>query len=215
MPLWVLREESEYDARVLQSVYTENEYGLPADMVGWRVLDVGACFGAFARLAAERGAIVTAYEPNPQSFSLLTRNTARTPGVVCYRQAVGVRQEKGVLVLRDDPAGCNLFGGDGGIEVDVVAFADAVREAGDGGVVDLVKIDAEGAEYGIIDETPAEVWAKVRQLAVEFHANYVPEWERHSEECRKKMAGLGFREVGWDVTHKERGWYRLGRWERE
>jgi len=223
MPAWVLRPGG-HDQAVLDAVYSANEYQLPADMTDWSVLDIGACFGAFSRLCAERGAAVVAYEPCPESYSLLVRNTAGL-AVARTNAAVAAAAGKASLTRTEDPAGRNVFGVGGGAgdgdEVDVVEFGDAVfwaSDRGDGrgvdGPVDLVKIDAEGAEYAIIEGTPADVWQKVRRLAVEFHGSYVPDWEARSEACRRRLAALGFREVAWLETHKGKGWYRLGKWER-
>ena len=35
--------------------------------------------------------------------------------------------------------------------------------------VDLVKLDCEGAEIEIIEQTPPQLWSKVRQITIEFH----------------------------------------------
>jgi len=55
------------------------------------------------------------------------------------------------------------------------------------GIVDLVKIDVEGAEYSIIAETPPEIFGRIKLLAVEYH--HVP---GHSpDELVEKLTAAG------------------------
>src|SRR5829696_1747953 len=54
---------------------------------GETVVDIGGNIGAFAMLAASRGARVRSYEPHPDSFEHMQRNTARWR-VECHQAAV-------------------------------------------------------------------------------------------------------------------------------
>lgn len=63
------------DQRIVDSVYNDNVYRLPADITGRRVMDFGANIGAFSILCAERGADrVFAFEPEPSNYQLLLRH---------------------------------------------------------------------------------------------------------------------------------------------
>jgi hypothetical protein len=41
--------------------------------------------------------------------------------------------------------------------------------------VALLKLDCEGSEYDIIQATPREVWQRIREIRMEYHAGRVDE----------------------------------------
>jgi FkbM family methyltransferase len=145
------------------------EYDLPGFVPGpWeRVADIGANVGIFSVLAADRGAAVTAFEPHPENFTWLRRNTAPW-GVDCRRAAVVGRVPAGGEVsLVDAGASTAHHVGEPGatsMAVPAVSFAELVRER-----YDLVKLDVEGAEFEIVEATPLDVLAAVPRLVAEVH----------------------------------------------
>lgn len=68
----------------------EGEYESGHDGSDLTVLDIGANVGSFALWALRRwpGSIVHSYEPNPETFALLARNTVRSRRVHCINAAV-------------------------------------------------------------------------------------------------------------------------------
>lgn len=206
----------DYDRAVWRSVMELNEYRLPDDMRGMCVLDVGGNAGFFARAVAERNGFVTSYEPDRANVALYDENTRHVGWLVhCVNKAVMDAPGEMTLYRGADPAGYTLFpsgcpGGVAGERVPVEGFAQAVWEAtfvSNRPRVDLCKIDAEGAEYPIIENCD---FANVAELLVEFHRNYVPDAEARAEACRERLKVLGFKELRWEATHEETGeWYRL------
>lgn len=63
------------DLGIIDQVYTKNACRLPEDMSGKIMVDIGAHIGAASVLAAERGAMVFAFEPYRSSFDLLMANS--------------------------------------------------------------------------------------------------------------------------------------------
>ena len=62
--------------------------------------------------------------------------------------------------------------------------------------VDLVKLDCEGAEIEIIEQTPPHLWARVKQITIEFHEfcfNQVS--NEHIERAAGRLESCGFRRV--------------------
>lgn len=153
------------------------EYDLPGFVAGpgERVVDVGANVGCFSLLAAARGARVEAYEPHPETFDYLLANTADA-AVACHQAVVvGHARASGRTmlwlhpdyethhsILPTDPVDGNALGEP--LEVDAFTLTDVL----DGGC-DLLKIDAEGAEFELLEETPPEVLRRARRIAVEVH----------------------------------------------
>jgi FkbM family methyltransferase len=134
------------------------EYFLSIFTPDTQFVDVGANFGYFTCLAGSRigtsgqGKIV-AFEPNPHLFKLLqsncTINWSMSP--ISTRQAA-VAQEAGELDLwipEDRAANASLSAAAGGkpFKVEVVTLDSAI---GDSIQIDLLKIDVEGHEAGVL-----------------------------------------------------------------
>src|SRR5690606_29494224 len=133
-------------------------YDAPYSGAGLTILDIGAHVGAFTLWANMRwpGSQIFAYEPQPQTFASLQRNTSQLPDVTCVRAAVyPSRQEKLWFYSRfagDGEAGVvdvlqrifNSLPEQEMVEVPVLHPADLPR-------ADIVKIDTEGAEAAILE----------------------------------------------------------------
>lgn len=124
------------------------------------VIDVGANFGLYAAHAAlyagPEGRVV-AFEPIPHTFDLLTENMARNKladRCQCIRAAVAAKAGKAEFNVAQDSAFSGLR--DTGrstsaavIQTDVVAL-DTLPALRDLPPVDLIKIDVEGGEGGVL-----------------------------------------------------------------
>ena len=120
------------------------------------VLDIGAHVGYFtclaARLVGPRG-LVIALEPNPRNFDLLAANVWRNgfTNVVCFPWAAGPEHGFADLFLSATNGGDHrLYGSDERRDVVRVRVAaldaiEALRPP-----VDVVKIDVQGAEEGVV-----------------------------------------------------------------
>lgn len=137
----------------------EGEYESGHNGIGLTVLDIGANVGSFALWALRRwpGSSIHCYEPNPETFALLRRNTSHVHAVYCINAAVfpAGPGRKAKLFSRhagDGEAGLLDYIGDtfrqdfieATHEVDVVPPA-ALPHA------DVVKIDIEGGEAAVLD----------------------------------------------------------------
>ena len=162
------------------------EYDAPGFDIapGERVVDVGANVGAFAVLAGSSGARVEAYEPHPDTFAYLERNTADL-GVRCVQAAiVGVAPASGSVGLETDPASDTRHRvRHGGIQMRAVALTEAIGEG-----CDLLKLDCEGSEFELLQETGADAWARVRRVACEVHP-----WAGAASAFAEGLGRAGFR----------------------
>ncbi len=133
---------------------------------GQRVVDGGANVGAFAVLAARAGAEVFAYEPHPETFRHLERNTAGL-GVRCVQAALvaEAREPTVALAVGSESDTHHRLGGDGeAVHVPALALADAIADG-----IDLLKLDVEGAEFELLLRAPDDVLARARRIACEVH----------------------------------------------
>lgn len=134
-----------------------------------RVLDVGANVGFFALAVRERfpEAVIHSYEPNPRLAGAVVHQTAQVGAVVHHEAVCGA---SGIVTFADDDqsvSGSVQAHGSAGITVPAVSLGEAVGRLG--GVVDLLKLDCEGAEWDILDH-PGD-WTGVRHVAMEYHVD--------------------------------------------
>jgi FkbM family methyltransferase len=146
----------------------EDHYGLQRLLSRPRtILDIGANVGFFA-LAARHyfpDALIHAYEPNPRIKPMASAN-ADVGSFVLYAEAVGA--ERGFVSISDD-GDSNQARTDarGTVEANIpqTALRDAVARLG--GLVDLAKIDCEGAEWELLEDRDS--WSRIRQVRMEYH----------------------------------------------
>jgi FkbM family methyltransferase len=184
-----------------EEIWVRRSY-LPA---GWRatsdatVVDIGANVGVFAVWAARclRAARIVAVEPSAESAAALLANLDRNGVHRASVLQVAVGGTRGDATLRRRGPGAmstlyerDLYGSDfqpaGTVRVitldDLFAMFAIER-------CDLLKIDAEGAEYDILLEARPETLARVRHIAVEYHVGVN---EHQPEELESHLEGLGF-----------------------
>ena len=121
-------------------------------------LDVGANLGYFSLLAADRvgpTGKVLAIEPDPANFLLLQRSVAHnglSAIVKPYRVALSDRDDEARLYLSEDNFGDHqVFATDESRESLPVTLRRGADLLGGLGVwLDLVKIDTQGSEYGVV-----------------------------------------------------------------
>ena len=141
-------------------------YGLDAGPRGIdRILDIGANVGLFGIAARRRfpQAQIHCYEPNPALEPYLS-SQAREAGFDYYMEAVGLTHGKVSLDVGADSVLTRSHVGDSGTVVQIPLSMAIARM---GNRVDLVKMDCEGAEWDMFEDTAA--WAAVSRLAMEYH----------------------------------------------
>lgn len=152
----------------LMDLYQKHYRAKPGDVV----IDIGANFGAFAVLAAKSGATVYAYEPTPRQFDLLSENTRGLP-VHCYKLAVaGKSGEINIYEAPGGDAGNSVIYNEHLKRIPFVAKAITLREIiNETGRCDFLKIDCEGSEVDILRTAPREIFARIDNIALEYHDN--------------------------------------------
>jgi FkbM family methyltransferase len=119
---------------------------------GWTVFDVGANAGYFSILAAELGAEVHAFEPNPSVRELLTRSVRLGSSEIEVVPAACSDHEARLPLFLSDPGntGMSSLGvpTERHVEVDVITLEAYSR--GSRARPDLLKIDVEGHEREVL-----------------------------------------------------------------
>ena len=151
-------------------IFQKQIYQFPAQTPAPRIIDCGANIGLsviyFKRLHPESR--ITAFEPDPQIFSVLKENIRQCGYADVELVNKAVWTEAATLEFLPD-------GSDGGrmvqmssdrqrIQVPTVRLADFLNEP-----IDLLKIDIEGAETSVLQDCQDKL-QHVRHLFVEYHS---------------------------------------------
>ena len=165
---------------ILRSIFGDREY---ADFFPFYrkavVVDIGAHYGyfsLFARNNAKEGSKILALEPDPDNYRRLRKNLldCAASNVVPMHCAIGGKPGKGTLykglntnnsLIDDYPLAHREAGS---AEVEIITLEDLVNE-NKLDRIDFLKMDCEGAEYDIFEQTPPSVWDRIETLSMEFH----------------------------------------------
>jgi len=167
MDIWSVKET------FLDQFYTRYGTSIESD---WVIVDIGAAIGEFTVYAAQRAPAgeVYAYEPNPQSFALLQENIRLNKLSNVQAFCVGVWDQAGAMQLdlaHGEPLqGQTVFQQAEAPteEIPVITFDQLVHDSVDS-IIDLLKLDCEGAEYAILMGASAESLARVQRIVMEYH----------------------------------------------
>lgn len=181
----------------IYEVFAEDTYQLPRlfeglpDDIG--VIDIGGHIGSFAVQAAAwgSGVRVDVYEASPFTAEYARRNVGANglDGQVVVH-AAAVSAQDGTISFADDGSasvhnGVTAPAGTPVIEVPSVSFAHALAAARS--PVQVVKIDAEGAEYDLVLPSDPQDWSGVQRVVMEYH----PAPDHHWSELVEFFAGAG------------------------
>lgn len=132
------------------------------------VVDVGANVGYYALLAAKRVAQVYAFEPDPDSFDLLTRSVQANgyTNVKCLRAAVTDKGGRSTFYIDSEAWGNSLCSNNVSkpvktLDVETVCLDQLYAKGSLGERIHLVKIDVQGAEEMVLKGS-ANVLARCR-----------------------------------------------------
>jgi FkbM family methyltransferase len=169
-------------------LFVEDSYSLnwfTGDLTAPTVVDIGAHVGCFSLAVADQvpGSLITSFEATPTTFEYLKRNV-RGNGLQdrISIHATAVSGANGTIEFAETGTGSGHNGvlhlgspGTTTIRVPSVTIRDAFELAGR--PVDVVKIDAEGAEYDMILGSTIDDWAPVRRVVMEYHRVEGHSWD--------------------------------------
>jgi FkbM family methyltransferase len=168
------------DEQAVREVFSLNEYGFVEKTIRGianpSIIDMGAHIGTFAMwsFSVNKNCLVLSVEANPVTFEILQENSRRFSRdsynwKIVNKAGYGIDGE--VLKFSNSgPTMSNRVDNEGEIEVESLSLKSTLElaEKGEGGKIDLLKIDIEGAEQEFLSATPGDL-KKVRNLLVEFH----------------------------------------------
>lgn len=185
--------------------------GLRADSVVYSA-GVGEDVSFDLALIARFGVRVHAFDPSPRSIAWV-RSQAFPERFVF--QEYGIGETDGTIPFYPpvDPAhvSYSMVGGHGGVEPvlgRVRRLGSIMRELGHTHI-DVLKMDVEGAEYGVIRDLVAER-IPVRQLLVEFHTRFPGVGARTTRQAIRTLNDAGWRIFAVSPSGQEYSFIRPG-----
>jgi FkbM family methyltransferase len=165
-----------FDALTIKETCYENDYHLKHSLKGLTIIDVGANIGDFAVFAAfmNPNSKVFAYEPSHKTFKQLSENiylNKMTDRIVAVREAVGGGRGRAKLYDSGVSGVRSLFRArkEKKFEVVNIVTLNDVFERNKLKRCDFLKIDCEGGEYNIFQNTKKDIFEKIKQISMEFH----------------------------------------------
>ncbi len=170
MDIWSVKEA------VIDRFY--EKYGFKIQK-GWKIVDIGAGIGEFTVFASQNTANgeIIAFEPFPESHSLLEKNNHLNGAENTRAIQKAVSKETGQILLDltdGEPLQFQSYEPSRNvsnreiIRVQCLSLKDVLDDY-QIGICNLLKLDCEGAEYGILMYTSDEVIHRVERIVMEYH----------------------------------------------
>ncbi len=166
------------DVWIVKETYLDRFYERYGTSIGdgWAVMDIGAGIGDYALYAAlvHPQNTVYAFEPFPESFALLQENLQlnQVSNVQAFPQAIAA--ETGTLALDLSSGEPLQFSTEGPatlgdtLTVPSLSLAEALERLALKRC-HVLKMDCEGAEYGILLNSPNWVLDRIERIVMEYH----------------------------------------------
>ena len=178
---------------------------------GDTVIDIGSCKGKELKDFINAGIKVISFEPHPDLYSKLKLEYGDNSLVILHEVAAWNKNgtAKMWLCSNHDEAGSSLISGKNNLSklaVDIlkVKTVDMGRFCNGSVPIKLMKIDAEGAEYIILDRLlDTDAIKNIEHIYVEDHERKIndPKWRSHKKSVQKKLKKQGIVVHNWH--HRE------------
>ena len=197
--LRIICRNNHWDARIVAETLLEQVYmkHIVLDSHSAVVVDVGGYIGDFSLYAAKNlGARVIAYEPIPDNFELLEANIKVNDfgdRIKAWNKAVSGEPEIKINVARKDGdihASGYMYAGSGEQIVIKCSSLAAVFAENNISNMDLLKVDCEGCEYGLLLGAPPETFEKIRNIVFEYHE--IDGWQQNLHRLNHRLESLGY-----------------------
>ncbi len=170
---FLVRAKSGMDSYIIDEEFIEKKYDCGIHK-GHIVVDVGASFGPFSVDAAQKCAYVIALEPHPENNQLLKincyLNNVLSQVTVSDLALAGHSGQRTFHVSSANTGGHSFFetGAKKTIQVQTTTLEELMR-LHNLMHIDVLKIDAEGAEGEILMESPKDVLQRIQTIVMEDH----------------------------------------------
>ena len=159
------------DISLIGEIFIREVYG--SDFQDKTIVDVGAYTGDSAIYFAKKGArLVIGLEPDPRNYQLATENiglNSLEEKVKLVNLAISVAGESSRLGLNTETPNITQFtDSDDSVHVATITVEGVMQQFGLNRI-DVLKMNCEGCEYGVIRNMSPETLASIREILLEFH----------------------------------------------
>lgn len=172
--------KSNSDIEIFYQVFCELQYDMLfyLDFTPRRIIDCGSNVGYSCLYFADKfqDAEIVAIEPESNNFALLELNTCNYGNIRRYHAAIW--DHPAVLSIKDEMQGSAGFemqekDNPGSANLPGITISQVADENGFD-VIDIVKLDIEGAEYDLFLNDPHDWLSRTKCLIIELHDNLKP-----------------------------------------
>ena len=150
------------------------------------IVDIGANQGLFAIAARQNfsNAVIHCYEPNTALAPVLGKNAAAVQATVFYE---AVTKQDGTMELQFGASDLHTVAHPSATgTIQGTGFSKVIERAG--GHIDLLKLDCEGGEWAIMEDTAS--WQQVGAVTMEYHCWAKP--GSSAEDVKRILQSMGF-----------------------
>lgn len=174
--------------------YIDQDFNIKKNDV---VVDIGANIGAFSVLASKKAfdGKIYAYEPDKENYDMLKKNNALNDLHNVFVSNAAVTEKKGHIdffTSKLNNGGHSIYSTDSkkATKVKSTTLSD-IFKINNLKRINYLKIDAEGAEYNILLNTPAKIIRKVDKIVLEYH-DYLNH-DHDYKDLEEYLEGNGFK----------------------
>lgn len=189
------------DPIMYDDMFVVNSYcDEPVEFKGKTLIDIGGYRGFYTLKGLKNGiknALV--FEPQPRHYDLTKKNLELFPQVQVFNKAVADKNTKSVSITNQEGASNiyiteNLEKND---DIECTSLSEILKSCQPNSSGFILKLDCEGAEYDIIQDTTKEELSVFDFIYTEVHNNIHPNPEYNQERFFQMM-----KEKGFDVVAK-------------
>ena len=164
------------DIDVFNQVFVSKEYDLPIPFEPKFIIDAGANIGLTSLFYACKFPLATiiSIEPDNENFDLLQKNTCRHSNVLPIKRALWKNEEKIFLLKSNSNDSHSIVKMQKNSEEVASLTLNTIIVQYNPGIIDILKMDVEGAEKEIFSVDVKNWLPIVRTLVVELHDRFKP-----------------------------------------
>lgn len=169
-----LKLNSEADLSVLDEVFIDADYKILEPIIQKAqncIIDIGAHIGFFSIYASllNPDIQIFSFEPEPNNFQTLKENlkTNHIKNVIIKNLAIADEMGQKKLFISEDSHNHSLvFQTEKQLTIPATSLTKIFENIS---YCDLIKLDAEGAEFQILQSLPQNIFPKIKTFYIEYH----------------------------------------------
>jgi FkbM family methyltransferase len=161
------------------------------------VFDIGANVGLWTKYILSRNAKkVYCFEPNKKALLHLEKSLKNDKNITIIDKAIYKENASLKFYINEENSLISSLIAESGhspsYDVSAITLEEAIKNSNEE-KIDLIKIDVEGVEFGIIDTLSKEIVEKIDSFLIEYHDFYFENGMGKVENMIKKLKELGFK----------------------